>query len=298
MSNSLIDVAIGLALLYLLLSLICTIANEYISTVLALRAKTLRAGIEKLIDDPTVRGIFLNHGLIQTAKKTPDSTVAPAPAAATQFTASYLSGRSVALALLDSLNTDVKVRGVADIAAEVDRLPSSNIKDVLVTAMTEASGDIDKLRAGVASWFDDSMDRMSGAYKRNLQLIAFLVGLAIAVVLNADTFAVARALWSDTDLRTAIGEQAQVVVTEGQDAQGKKKLDELLQTLKPLPIGWKEFAWFPEDGLWNIRWTILKLIGWAFTGLALSLGAPFWFDTLNKFMNIRGTGAKPKPEGQ
>jgi hypothetical protein len=32
------------------------------------------------------------------------------------------------------------------------------------------------------------------------------------------------------------------------------------------------------------------------TGLALSLGAPFWFDTLQKFMNVRGAGKKPDEE--
>ena len=35
------------------------------------------------------------------------------------------------------------------------------------------------------------------------------------------------------------------------------------------------------------------LTGWLITTLALSLGAPFWFDTLNKFMVVRST-VKPK----
>jgi hypothetical protein len=30
------------------------------------------------------------------------------------------------------------------------------------------------------------------------------------------------------------------------------------------------------------------------TGLALSIGAPFWFDTLSKFVNIRSAGTKPE----
>ena len=31
------------------------------------------------------------------------------------------------------------------------------------------------------------------------------------------------------------------------------------------------------------------IIGWLITALAVSLGAPFWFDLLNKFMVIRST---------
>ncbi len=31
------------------------------------------------------------------------------------------------------------------------------------------------------------------------------------------------------------------------------------------------------------------IAGWAITAFAVSLGAPFWFDILNKFMVVRST---------
>jgi hypothetical protein len=34
-------------------------------------------------------------------------------------------------------------------------------------------------------------------------------------------------------------------------------------------------------------------VGWALTTVAVSLGAPFWFDTLNRFMNLRSSGKSP-----
>ena len=34
-------------------------------------------------------------------------------------------------------------------------------------------------------------------------------------------------------------------------------------------------------------------LGWLLTALAVSMGAPFWFDLLNKFIVIRST-VKPK----
>ena len=37
----------------------------------------------------------------------------------------------------------------------------------------------------------------------------------------------------------------------------------------------------------------IKLIGWIITILAISLGAPFWFDILNKVASIRSSGTKP-----
>ena len=295
MSNGLVGMVIGLMLMYLLLSLICTIANEYITNILDLRAKTLGAGIERLIDDEDLKKVFLDHGLVDTAKKSankPNGT-------------SYLSGRSFALALLDSLRGDdqtaagaagPKIPGIADLQGLIEKLPRSNVKDVLVTAAVEAKGDIDKLRTGVSTWFDDSMDRMSGVYKRNLQGISFLVGLAIAGALNADTLTVANALWADTNLQESIQKKAEATVQAGEEKLTKEKLSELLQSLRPLPIGWSGGAWPEPDTAGNVQWTLLKIFGWLLTAIAITLGAPFWFDTLNMFMNIRATGVKPVPE--
>ncbi len=42
---------------------------------------------------------------------------------------------------------------------------------------------------------------------------------------------------------------------------------------------------------------VLKALGLLITGLAISQGAPFWFDLLNKFIVIRST-VKPKEKSQ
>jgi hypothetical protein len=36
-----------------------------------------------------------------------------------------------------------------------------------------------------------------------------------------------------------------------------------------------------------------SIFGWLITALAISLGAPFWFDLLNKFINLRNAGKNP-----
>jgi hypothetical protein len=48
-----------------------------------------------------------------------------------------------------------------------------------------------------------------------------------------------------------------------------------------LPIGWPD-ATFGRD--WYMR-----ILGWLITGAAISLGAPFWFDLLNRMMVVRST---------
>jgi hypothetical protein len=60
--------------------------------------------------------------------------------------------------------------------------------------------------------------------------------------------------------------------------------------LRPLPLGWN----VSKDEL-SIGRVLLKIAGLALTGIALMMGAPFWFDTLSKFMRVRDTGNKPNP---
>lgn len=66
---------------------------------------------------------------------------------------------------------------------------------------------------------------------------------------------------------------------------------------------WNSFA-FPGTRLSGALlfpwlWTVIPshLAGWILTAIAASLGAPFWFDTLNKFMNIRASGTSPNEKG-
>jgi hypothetical protein len=52
-----------------------------------------------------------------------------------------------------------------------------------------------------------------------------------------------------------------------------------------LPLGWKNKIFYDFEPL--------SIVGWLATVLAICLGAPFWFDILNKIANLRGTGPKP-----
>jgi hypothetical protein len=90
--NAVIDIAIGLVLMYLTLSLVCTVINEFIATKLELRSTSLAAGLQGLLDDPTIRAAFYDSTLIAgTAKSvgTAEQTIwhaikrqfQPAPAA-------------------------------------------------------------------------------------------------------------------------------------------------------------------------------------------------------------------------
>ena len=72
--------------------------------------------------------------------------------------------------------------------------------------------------------------------------------------------------------------------------------------LRSLPIGWNcvgNRAWdYWDCAETKLRKEPITILGWIVTAIALSLGAPFWFDLLQKFVNLRGAGVKPKREDE
>ena len=321
-TNAILDIAIGLVLMYLVLSLVCTSINETVSTIAKLRAKNLRSSLKSIVDDPKLQGVFYAHGLIQgsfapSAKPTITPT-APAAAAAdpaappgvttpvktapieSKGHPAYLSGETFALALLDSLDASPKatVMSFSDIQQAAEALPPSNVRDLLVSNIALAGNKIDTLRTSLATSFDHMMDRTSGQYKRWLKWISLGIGFLVAVLINADSIEVGKALWNDAALRTQMAQSAGAIVTGtgqlncpgGQSAVGDavSKIQCAESALRPMPIGWT----FPLQDV-SFGLIVQKLAGLVITAIALSLGAPFWFDLLSKFMQIRGTGQKP-----
>lgn len=60
-----------------------------------------------------------------------------------------------------------------------------------------------------------------------------------------------------------------------------------------LLIGWNLPLETPKSFFTGLGIVILKFIGWLLTGIAISMGASFWFDLLNRFINVRYAGKKP-----
>ncbi len=78
-------------------------------------------------------------------------------------------------------------------------------------------------------------------------------------------------------------------------------IDTLTGKLKSagLPLGWAHSpfcgtAWQNAEGKnYTFYEILLILLGWAIGACCISMGAPFWFDMLNKLVNVRRTGVKP-----
>ena len=224
LNSTTLEVAVGLALVFLLLSLFCTAINEAIAAILGTRAKTLERGLQslftgaqiKVIDEKNVEtlrsltDVIYNHGLVQSLYKgSTAQTFTPASLIAPRDLPSYIPSRIFASTLYDvlfngptqPLRDTSPAASLKNMLNSVDRLPDSKAKEALLVLVKEAGGDVVATRQAMESWFNDGMDRVSGWYKRRTQLVLFGLGLSIAIVLNVDTISVAKTFWASPAAR-------------------------------------------------------------------------------------------------
>lgn len=293
--STILDVAIGMVFVYLLISLICSSLNELIEARMKNRAKDLEKGITNLLGDHNLAQRLYAHPLVKalyTQGDKPSYIPAETFSLALWNLATYAQeGKDAAVAVTRSLPEIRKA-----VAGLPDEGGLKDLKLALLTLMDEAGNDLDRARKNVERWYDDAMDRASGWYKRRTQWILLALGLAFAVALNIDSLKIADQLYLDTPRREAIVSAAQGYAT----AAGQKDnhppaevIEANYDKIKKLgfPLGWSRQD-FPADGSSGVDWLgviLLKLLGLLATALAVSLGAPFWFDVLNKFMVVRST---------
>lgn len=234
---------------------------------------------------------------------------------------------------------------------------------------TDAQKDIDRFKNLLENWFNQTMDRATGWYKRQTQWILFFIGIFIAISFNVDTIATYRLLSKDKTAREQLVQLAiaskpkydslaQSTATKHisvsrtdtlKDSLGKdsivhrtsdtsyvaltnKELTEAYSTVQTdiesasdiVSLGWpdcdsckvyrqirdslakstadkesiesvsKKIKKFHCDGNPYQSSAWLRFLGWILTALAISLGAPFWFELMNKLLQFRGNGPKPK----
>lgn len=305
---------------------------------------------------------------------------------------------------------DVIVPGPKVLATET--VPLDTNTALFIKSLWQDSGaDLDTFRRKLEDWFNDTMDRASGWYKRYTRVVLFILGLIVAYTFNVDTIAIHRILATNKPARDQLVQMAiankdnlnpgnfksdndsilkatyKMVAQEASDANnilgldrpwkdsckicktklgttGKKAaakadLDSLTQVkmlVNSLEIqsdsinkekkfidslikagGFENISapvkerldvlnirarandsllkLYPAEGLKEIdslnilmaRCPVIQqskifqygpnqtggletLIGWLITALAITLGAPFWFDLLGKFVSLRGAG--------
>jgi hypothetical protein len=412
MFGDIIEIAIGVVLVYLLISLLCTAFTEGVSAIFGLRASFLEKGVKSLLSDPQGRGIFtqfVNHPLVQSLTPPREGTAKSSERAKRRLP-SYMTSRVFSAALLDltpaaelssetgnalrnrinrldetearkclkalfttnkiereswtaalpqgdfaadlrnllpsndpdaisrlidSLHHDDALTALSNLITRqestavhevveqlphgtfrldvlaflasgsvyqwIDRLDSPELKGSLNSLMKGVGADPGQIRKEIEQWFDESMQRVSGWYKRRTQVIVMAFALPLIIALNADTLTVANSLLQSGALRDAAGELGSQIVADT-DTPNEQAVDDVRDGLSELNLlGWRARSDDYQDpreapDFGNPQSLLIKMAGMALTWAAVYQGSDFWFNALKKLVNIRSSGDPPPPQ--
>lgn len=325
LNSSILDIALGMVFLFVLISLLCSAINEMLAQFLRMRAKNLEAGLTNLLQsgegNKLVEDLY-QHPLINGLSKTGQKP-------------SYIPPKNFTLAIMDIMtgNTGKLPPDNQSLIETIEKqslFAQTEAGKSIILLLHEAGNDAEKARKNLENWYNDAMDRVGGWYKQKTQVIIFAIALVVCSALNIDAIKISQTLWTDIALRQALvqaasstdvaslmtqesakqkpaGDAAAVQPSEPAPVEGS--MDSLQQSAKTagvlveqikelhLPIGWKM-----SDGQWVfagfgfMEW-LVKIMGILITTFAGSLGAPFWFQLLNKIVDLRAAGKQPQKSG-
>lgn len=385
--NQILELSIGLVLVFTVVSLGVSVLVEWLSAILAMRGKLLWKGIDNMLGKQWGSELCRHPLLESLTRRTWLDSLFPF---LNRGKPSYLSAKTFSAALLGVLDSNGMAAPGDDLVAAVGKLPSGHLKQVLQPLVDQAGKDLAKAQANLEHWFDASMDRVTGWYKRWSQLVLFVLGFGVALWFGVDTLLIARALWTNQELRgnvvalatemvgddecaKILGESAPTQGASGVEPEKAKECLEKYQhglaqaqlPLAPFPKGgdgaegparpWSWWSWllavalagglfwldahhrprvapsdaaaqpgplqrglvlvgrvavvlavgvatsqlimFVVDRFWYEgfpRWLGQHGAGFVITGVAVSFGAPFWFDLLGRLVKLRASGSRPQ----
>jgi len=372
MLNSVVlNIVIDLIFIYLLYSLLVTTIQEIIATRFGFRAKILQRAVFRMLEDEEKFASRFKSILYLFKRSGNGGAKHSTTAAFYEHPLIMFLGEGGKRGKPSYINNETFSKVIVDLLRGKDVKPGDNIQPLIQKALDEkktnwedarindqtlsylrsiwadSGGDTKLFRKYLERWFDETMDRASGWYKKHTQVILFFVGFLLAVVFNVDTLKIVDKLEKDPKLREQLVQQADAFVKANPDLDKtiymqKEKIESVrlqmanrnlseagldsLQKIKfedSLDLAHSKIMKEKSDSLvqsavslvrtdlrdvqhsLGLEWgtyqcnstpliCILKsLLGWLITATALSLGAPFWFDLLNKMMKLRGAVATP-----
>lgn len=313
----LLDVVIGLTLIYTFLSLLSSELTQILTTILRWRAKHLQRSIMTLLGESvalrrnreqfknTITGKLYYSSLIasitQRSRKGKRAIVPH-----------YLSSEVFADALLEvlqnlpeietqehqlqqesnkSVHTLAALLAKVEHSSEVPMLLKDNLKRLAqrtqeTTENTEQQ--LEQFRHEIALWFEQSTDHISVTYHRHVKAFTVLVSAILAVLINADSLYMLRRISENTATRTVIIQNAVQIEGCENDLSSVTCMNRMASLLDSttIPIGWHPVNRRTQFPQFNAAYLSRSILGWLLTGIAISMGARFWFRLLNRFIGI------------
>jgi hypothetical protein len=293
--SSILNLVIGLVFIYFLIALAASTIQELIAQYLDMRAENLEKWLKDTFREKQLGEKFLSHRLI-------DGLTAQGRRA------SYIPSKVFSGVLLDLVNQKDEPYTLGSLQESIGKsdLPE-DLKRRLLQSVAEAKNGLEDVRRDIEGWFNDCMDRISGTYKKKAQTFIVVISILVVSFLNADTIQIIQYLYNHPEKSEALANQISETIEDLDPQQQSPMPDSLgneaildlkIKELKGIqaslnssrvPIGWQE-----SDGKISPGEILQKFIGLLFSVVAGIVGAPFWFQILNKLVNLRGSGSKPK----
>jgi hypothetical protein len=277
-----LDVFLSLVTIYIVLALTVSALTEIITRLVSLRSIGLKSGIRSILQDPNVKGLsdetkrFWNSGIIKSATdgdSSPNSLDALTFATATLVTAGMDVARNAGQAKTMIANAPI----------------NSHLKDVLSGLADRSVSRGTTLHDELAQHFDATMEKIGRWYRHWTQSIAFVLAVVFTVYVNANTLELLHQLTAQPASRLELAKIQSNLSTDPADhARAVSNLKDLDAIITTDTLGGKTLR--PEFTDAPFR-TILGLL---ITILAVSLGAPFWFDVLAR-ISPKAIGADRPP---
>jgi|GEM_PF-4621359 len=351
MFNSVIlDVAIGMILIYLVLAFVCSSVNEYIAQIFQLRGKTCWNAIVAMFSPPVDPGGLVEKtmamyktnnkagsstaenvaiafvkelydgGILNTLRRdtkelpsfidpklfstallhyvppvtAPAGSAPPTAPAVTPATPTVGASPAPPVASLAKLITSTDE---PDIEAAVRDAPFPEaVKNAILPLAIDSNNDLEVFKTKVENLYNQVMDRATAVYTKKIKLILFLVAFFTCLVLNADSMTLINQLWSNPASRDAVAAAAKNQASSPQQANNvvpgaSDSVSKLLGWTMPDATKPDDPRALPTSFLSYIG----KFLGICASAFAVSLGAPFWFDLLQKLLTTKnGTDPKAK----
>jgi hypothetical protein len=319
--SGILDLVIGLVFIYFIMSLICSAIREIFANMRDLRYRHLRDWFQNIFKDDSFRDDIMNHHLIAgltTRNKKP--SYIPDNIFSTVVFDLFVSKWGKKEGQDEGQN---KSNGQSfdfdELKAAIEN--SDALKDDLKRVLVQFAGESKNLshfRVRVETWFNQAMTEAGGTYKQRSQWWILVVAIIATTSLNVDSVAVSKFLYENPEARakfadlavaaaqdstyresinlanyptlldSTIGPGDSIMVNINVNVKEIKAYSDLL-TSSSLPIGWNDKTALTafSKGWWT------RFFGWLMTALAVSMGAPFWFDLLNKLSNLRSSSKPP-----
>jgi len=288
---SILSVIIGIVFVLLLFSLLASTVMEIVSAMFSLRGKHLLQTLQNMLGDKT--NVFLEHPFFRQL-----SYASRRKAGITAYSLPSWVNKNTFSSILTDL---LQAGNGGNLEQRIDAMPDGDLKQLLLYLYRQSDGSVEGFKNKVENWFDEVMERASDWFKRSTKWWLFSIGLVLAFIFNADTIQIYKSLSANTALRDDFANLAeQYAQTHDSVATMdlNNPLEQALPEFKEIAQVYKEtvqsplgLGWTAEQASGDFMHWLIKIAGFILSGIAVTFGAPFWFEALKKLISIRPSGA-------